>query len=122
MATQAKFLYFGLVCIVTGTYLTPSRKLPDFSLIEQRGRTFSPANLHGHRSMLLRGYMNCPDFCRTTLTTLAAVQKYLHSGAVLVLEPDGRLAAVLTGPFDVDALQGDFQRIAAAGGILAGRA
>ena len=215
MATQSKFLYFGLVCIVgvagiaasliwrhpaaaveltTGTYLTHSRELPDFSLIDQRGRPFSSTNLRGHWSMLFFGYTNCPDFCPTTLTTLAAMQKNLraaqapvlpqvifvsvdakrdtpaqlasyvpyfdpefigltaadqphiealakqlgvgviiqpttsgnytvdHSGAVFVLNPDGRIAAVLTGPFNVDALQGDFQRIVAARGILAGRA
>jgi protein SCO1/2 len=38
-----------------------------------------------------------------------------HSGAVFVLDPDGRLAAVLTGPFTVDGLKGDFSRIVAGG-------
>jgi protein SCO1 len=215
MATQSKFLSFALVCIVgiagiaasliwrhppaaveltTGTYLTPARELPDFSLIDQQGKVFGSANLRGHWSLLFFGYTNCPDFCPTTLTTLAAMQKRLraarapvlpqvlfvsvdskrdtpaqlakyvpyfdpefigltaadqphiealakqlgvgviiqpttsgnytvdHSGAVFVLNPDGRIAAVLTGPFNVDALQGDFQRIVAARGILAGRA
>jgi hypothetical protein len=37
-----------------------------------------------------------------------------------VVNPDGRLTAILSGPFGVDALQGDFQRIVAARG--AGRA
>jgi protein SCO1/2 len=37
-----------------------------------------------------------------------------HSGAIFVVSPDGRLAAVLTGPFSVTALQSDFQRIVAA--------
>ena len=37
-----------------------------------------------------------------------------HSGAIFVLSPDGRIAAILTGPFSVDAVQGDFQRIVAA--------
>lgn len=45
-----------------------------------------------------------------------------HSGAIFVLNPDGRLTAILTGPFSVAALQGDFQRIVAARGLLAGRA
>jgi protein SCO1/2 len=39
-----------------------------------------------------------------------------HSDAIFVLNPDGRLTAVLTGPFTVDALRGDFLRIVAAGG------
>jgi protein SCO1 len=216
MATQSKFLSLTLFCIVgiagvaasalwhhyrapavdltTGTLITPSRELPDFSLIDQRGNVFGTANLRGHWSMLFFGYTNCPDLCPTTLTTLAAMQKRLraakaavlpqvifvsvdakrdtpaqmakyvpyfdpefigltaadqpsieavakklgvsviiqpasdgtysvdHSGAIFVLNPDGRLTAVLSGPFVVEALQGDFQRIVAARGILAGPA
>jgi protein SCO1/2 len=38
-----------------------------------------------------------------------------HSGTIFVLDPVGRLAAVLTGPFTVDGLKGDFSRIVAAG-------
>jgi protein SCO1 len=34
-----------------------------------------------------------------------------HSTAIYVVEPDGKLAAILTGPFTVDALQADLQRI-----------
>jgi protein SCO1 len=130
------------------------------------------------------GYTNCPDFCPTTLTTLAAVQKRLradnsplpqvifvsvdakrdtpeqlakfvpnfdpgfigltaadqstleafarkcavevmvqpakngnyavdHSSAIFVLDPAGKIAAILTGPFTVEALQGDYRRILA---------
>jgi protein SCO1 len=215
MATQSKYLSFALVCILgiagiaasvlwrhpapaveltTGTYLARARELPDFSLIDQEGRVFGSANLRGHWSLLFFGYTNCPDFCPTTLTTLAAVQKRLraakapvlpqvifvsvdakrdtpaqlkkfvpyfdpefigltaadqpsieavakklgvavvigpasggnytvdHSGAIFVLTPDGRLSAILTGPFSVDALQSDFERIVRARRSLAGRA
>jgi protein SCO1 len=207
MTAQSKYLSFALVCAVgiagiaasllwhhpvaavdltTGAFLTPSRALPDFSLIDQQGRNFGAANLRGHWSLMFFGYTNCPDFCPTTLTTLAAMNKRLraakspappqvifvsvdakrdtpaqlakyvpyfdpefigltaadqpgieavanklgvavviqptsdgnytvdHSGAIFVLNPDGRLTAVLTGPFSVDALQADFQRIVAA--------
>ena len=182
------------VDLTTGTFLAPSRKLPDFSLIDQRGRTFGTANLRGRWSLLFFGYTNCPDFCPTTLTTLAAMQKRLradkmsvlpqvifvsvdarrdtpaqmakyvpyfdpefigltaadqpsieavaknlgvsviiqpasdgsytvdHSGAIFVFDPHGRLTAILSGPFSVDALQGDFKRIVAAGGTPAGPA
>ena len=174
------------VDLTTGTFLTPSRAMPDFSLIDQQGRMFDAANLRGHWSMLFFGYTNCPDFCPTTLTTLAAMQKRLraanapvrpqvifvsvdakrdtpaqlakyvpyfdpefigltaadqpsieavakklgvgviigpstdgnytvdHSGEIFVLDPDGRVTAILSGPFTVDALQGDFTRIVAA--------
>ena len=39
-----------------------------------------------------------------------------HSGAIFVLDPDGKLAAILTGPFTADALQADFKRIASGRG------
>jgi protein SCO1/2 len=45
-----------------------------------------------------------------------------HSGAIFVVDPLGRLTAILSGPFGVEALQGDFQRIVAANGTLAGPA
>jgi len=215
MTAQSKYLSFALVCAVgiagvaasllwhrpvaavdltTGTFLTPSRALPDFSLIDQESRNFGAANLRGHWSLMFFGYTNCPDFCPTTLTALAAMNKRLraakspappqvifvsvdakrdtpaqlakyvpyfdpefvgltaadqpgieafakklgvavviqpasdgnytvdHSGAIFVLNPDGRLTAILTGPFSVDALQADFQRIVAARVIRAPRA
>jgi protein SCO1/2 len=37
-----------------------------------------------------------------------------HSSAILVVDPSGRLAAVLTGPFTADTLRTDFLRIAGA--------
>jgi protein SCO1/2 len=205
MSAQSKYLSVALFCIVagagvaaslwwrhspinvelaTGTMLAPSRDFQDFSLIDSHGRAFGPANLRGHWSLMFFGYTNCPDFCPTTLTTLAAMQKRLraakapvlpqvifvsvdakrdtpaqlakyvsyfdpgfigltaadqpsieaiaknlgvavviqpaaadgnytvdHSGAIFVLDPDGRISAILTGPFSVAALQGDFQRI-----------
>jgi protein SCO1/2 len=206
MAPQSKFFTVALICIAgilgvgaalllrhpatpveltTGTYLSPRRALPDFSLIDQRGQPFGPGNLRGHWSMMFFGYTNCPDFCPTTLTTLAALEKRLragggarpqvifvsvdakrdtpqqlakyvpyfdpeflgvtaadqpsiekiarklgvavtitpsadggytvdHSSAIFVLDPEGKLAAILTGPFTVDALQADLGRIAAA--------
>jgi protein SCO1 len=174
----------GTPDLTTGTYLSPSRTLPDFSLIDQHGRTFGAADLRGHWSLMFFGYTNCPDFCPTTLTTLAALEKRLradaapvrpkvifmsvdakrdtpdqlakyvpyfdpefigitaadqptiealaaklgvavvitpkggtytvdHSGAIFVVNPDGKLAAILTGPFTVPALESDFQRIVA---------
>jgi protein SCO1 len=181
------------VDLTTGTMITPSRELPDFSLIDQQGRPFRSADLRGRWSMLFFGYTNCPDLCPTTLATLAAMEKRLraakapvlpqvifvsvdakrdtpaqmakyvpyfdpgfigltapdqpsieavakklgvgviiepaadgkytvdHSGAIFVVDPAGKIAAILSGPFGVDALQGDFQRIVAAGGGTAAR-
>jgi protein SCO1/2 len=174
--------------LATGTYLSPRRALPDFNLIDHRGQSFGPRNLRGHWSLMFFGYTNCPDFCPTTLATLAAMEKNLaasgarvrpqvifmsvdakrdtpsqlakyvpyfdpefigitakdqpsieavarklgvavmispksdgsysvdHSGAIFVVDPDGKLAAILMGPFTASALQADFQSIAAVPG------
>ncbi len=171
--------------LVTGTWLEPSRPLADFTLIDSQGRKFGSANLRGHWTIMFFGYTNCPDFCPTTLSTLAALDKQLrtqqgavlpqvvfvsvdakrdtpaqlakyvpyfdpsfvgltaadqpsieavakklgvaviitpteggnytvdHSGELFVLDPAGRLAALLTGPFTVQALAADWQRIIA---------
>jgi protein SCO1 len=177
----------------TGTFISPSRKLPDFTLIDQRGKEFGAPNLRGHWSLLFFGYTNCPYFCPSTLTALAAMQSRLraenaavlpqvifisvdarrdtpeqlarflpnfdpgfigvtaadqpsieavarkfgvavniqppaegnyavdHTAAIVVLNPDARITAMLTGPFSADELRADFQRIVAAPAVLAGR-
>jgi len=73
------------VDLTTGTFLPLRQALPDFSLIDQQGRTFGSANLRGHWSFLFFGYTNCPDLCPTTLTTLAAMQKRLRAAKAPVL-------------------------------------
>jgi protein SCO1 len=171
--------------LVTGTMLAPRRELPDFTLIDHQGRTFTRSNLRGGWALLFFGYTNCPDVCPATLATLATVEKHLraagaaprpkvvfvsvdaardtpaqlgryvpyfdpefvgvtakdqptiealardlgvvvllryrpdgtysvdHSSAIFVVDPNGKLAAILTGPFTADALQGDIGRIVA---------
>jgi protein SCO1 len=169
--------------LASGTILAPARALADFSLLDSQGRSFGVANLRGHWSLMFFGYTNCPDYCPTTLTTLAALEKQLraektpappqvlfvsvdakrdtparlnqfvpyfdptfigltaanqpaiealaknwgvavhiqaaangdyivdHSELMFVIDPSGNLAAILTGPFTVDALRGDYGRI-----------
>lgn len=65
--------------LATGTYFAPARPLPDFSLIDQQGHAFGPQSLRGRWSMMFFGYTNCPDFCPTTLTTLASMEKALRA-------------------------------------------
>jgi len=173
--------------LASGTILAPARELADFNLIDNHGRSFGEQNLRGHWSLMFFGYTNCPDYCPTTLTTLAALEKQLraaktaappqvlfvsvdakrdtperlnqfvpnfdpefigltasnqpaiealakkwgvavniqyaangnyivdHSAVMFVIDPAGHLAAVLTGPFTVDALRDDYQRIVTAG-------
>ena len=173
--------------LASGTILAPARALADFSLIDNQGRSFGAQNLRGHWSLMFFGYTNCPDYCPTTLTTLAALEKQLrgartvavpqvifvsvdakrdtpaqlnqfvphfdpdfigltaasqpaiealakswgvavsiqptadgnyivdHSELIFVIDPGGRLGAILNAPFTVDTLQRDFQRIVSAG-------
>ena len=171
------------VVLKSGTLLAPARPLADFSLIDNQGRAFGSDQLRGQWSLMFFGYTSCPDYCPTTLTTLAALEKQLlaaktvapprvifvsldakrdtpaqlnqfvpgfdpdfigltatsqpaiealakrwgiavavksaadgnyivdHSEAIFVINPSGNLAAILTGPFTIDALQSDLQRI-----------
>ena len=165
--------------------MEPRRTLPDFTLIDHKGRRFAREDLTGHWSLLFFGYTNCPDVCPATLATLAAFEKRLrtagqpaaprvvfisvdaardtpaqlasyvphfdpeflgvtaptqpviaalaselglavmlspregggytvdHSTAIMVIDPAGRLAAILTGPFTPASLQADFGRVVA---------
>lgn len=206
MTSRSKILCLALLCVAaaagiglsahysaktpqlaTGTVLTPARPLADFTLIDNHGREFGPAQLRGTWSLMFFGYTNCPDFCPSTLTTLAALEKQLraaktvaaprvlfvsvdakrdtpaqldkyvpyfdpefigltapdqnkieaiakqwnvavavqpaadgnytvdHSGAIFVIDPEGKLAAILTGPFTVQALGEDYRRIVSSG-------
>jgi protein SCO1 len=67
------------VALASGTILAPARPLADFSLIDNRGRSFGAANLRGHWSLMFFGYTDCPDYCPTTLTMLAALEKQLRA-------------------------------------------
>jgi protein SCO1 len=104
MTARSKLLSFAFLCVIaaagvaaaliwshkpplalaTGAVLVPSRALPDFSLIDHQGRSFGAANLRGHWSLMFFGYTNCPDFCPTTLTTLAAMEKRLRAAKAVV--------------------------------------
>jgi len=173
------------VALASGTLLAPPRALADFNLIDNQGRSFGGSRLRGHWSMMFFGYTHCPDYCPTTLTTLATLAKQLratgsappqvifvsvdarrdtpaqlnsfvpafdpaftgltaesqpaiealakrwgiavairsaangdyiveHSEAIFVIDPAGHLAAILTGPFTVEALLNDYRRIVTA--------
>ena len=75
----------GITPLITGERLVPSQALPDFSLIDGQGRPFGPAELKGRWSILFFGYTNCPDFCPTTLSTLAALEQRLKADGQPVL-------------------------------------
>jgi protein SCO1 len=99
MMSRSKLLSFVFVCVLaaagflaaiiwspkpplalaSGTILAPARPLADFSLIDNQGRSFGAANLRGHWSLMFFGYTDCPDYCPTTLTMLAALEKQLRA-------------------------------------------
>ncbi len=49
--------------------------LPDFRLVDHRGRPFTRASLEGRWTMLLFGFASCPDVCPTTLAQMAEVRR-----------------------------------------------
>lgn len=60
----------------TGALMLHAPKpLPDFSLTDTGGASFTRAQLIGHWSLLYFGYTHCPDACPTTLATLDKVSR-----------------------------------------------
>jgi len=49
--------------------------LPEFRLVDHRGRPFTRASLEGRWTMLLFGFASCPDVCPTTLAQMAEVRR-----------------------------------------------
>ena len=47
-----------------------------FHLTDQNGQARSDADFRGQYLLVFFGYTNCPDFCPTTLTTLAAMETF----------------------------------------------
>ncbi|MDZ4365055.1 SCO family protein [Brevundimonas sp.] len=52
-----------------------------FQLVDQEGRTVDQTMLEGRWSLVFFGFTYCPDFCPTTLATLAATQAQLGADA-----------------------------------------
>lgn len=61
----------------SGTALPEPTRLAEFSLVDTRGATITPANLRGHATLVFFGFTYCPDVCPTTLALLTTVQKEL---------------------------------------------
>lgn len=68
------------------------KSLPEFSLNDQFGNTFTRSSLEGKWSLLFFGFTHCPDICPATLQQLAiANNRLLESGAEI---PDIILVSV----------------------------
>ncbi len=57
--------------LASGTALPQPRPLIEFSLSDQRGRSFGNAEIAGHANLLFFGFTHCPDICPTTLALMA---------------------------------------------------
>jgi protein SCO1/2 len=61
--------------LASGTWLSPSRQIGEFSLTDEAGQPFTLMSLRGRPSLVFFGFTHCPDVCPTTLATLAQVNK-----------------------------------------------
>ena len=61
--------------------------LPDFTLIDHNGSTFTRESLKGSWSLLFFGFTHCPDVCPATMQSLAVAREKLAA--------QGRAAATL---------------------------
>lgn len=59
------------------TVLQSPLELPDFSLINQEGESFTRESLEHNWNLLFFGFSNCPDICPATLQLLAAARSRL---------------------------------------------
>jgi protein SCO1/2 len=74
----------------SGTFLSPSRPVPAFALVNQDGAPAGPAILTGHWTLVFFGFTHCPEACPTTLALLASLRRELAARV-----PADRLPAVL---------------------------
>ena len=61
-----------LAAQVQGVELDAPVPMPDFSFSNQLGETFSDAELHGGWTVVMFGFLSCPDVCPFTLGNLEA--------------------------------------------------
>ena len=82
------------VILEAGTWLSPARPLPGFSLRDQDGRTVGPERFQGRWTLVFFGFTHCPEACPTTLGLLAAVRRELAGSLPADSLPDVLLVSV----------------------------
>lgn len=55
------------------TVLQPTFPIPDFSLIDTKGKSFTAQSFKGHWTLLFFGYASCPDICPRALKTISEI-------------------------------------------------
>jgi protein SCO1/2 len=59
------------------TLLPSAQNLPEFKLHDAQNKSFTPAQLKGHWSLIFFGFTRCPQVCPTTLAELAQAYQLL---------------------------------------------
>lgn len=74
---RAALLLTGILLIpawsqaeVQGTPLKKPKEMPEFTLADTRGKTFTKSDLEGQWTLLMFGFNSCPDVCPFTLKNL----------------------------------------------------
>ena len=63
-----------------GVFLLPTpREIADFSLLGQKGYTFSNESLEGKWSFLFFGFTHCPDVCPTSMAAMGRAERALYA-------------------------------------------
>lgn len=86
----------------SGTQLSESRKLPEFSLTAGDGSDFTRQDFAGQWSLVFFGFTHCPDVCPNTLFMLDKVKEQLGEDApqvVFVSVDPGRDTAEVVGKY-----------------------
>jgi len=55
------------------------RPLPEFTLLDQNGQSFTRQQLKSQWSVIFFGYTSCPDVCPTTLGVMDAASSLIHA-------------------------------------------
>jgi protein SCO1 len=71
--------------LTSGTWLPQPKIVPQFTLIDTSGHSFTRAELLGAPALVFFGFTNCPDVCPTTLLKLAQIRKRVALAHLRVL-------------------------------------
>ena len=63
------------------TVLSKPMAIPEFSLTDHQGNTFTQDSFRGHWNFLFFGYTHCPDVCPAALATLNQVDQLLKEAS-----------------------------------------
>lgn len=64
---------------LTATMLPAGNELPDFTLLDQQGRTVDRSVFDGQWDVVFFGFTNCPDICPATMTVLGQAKRELEA-------------------------------------------